>query len=93
MEEEEMPKPNWPVHSLNVAESQQYLQDLLNYIVKSHLKLKQAEFKKWLKILEDGTKVPATTLDLWEEEVETVLPRQDSRILRPRQKLPTWWVG
>ena len=45
MEEEEMPKPNWPVYSLNVAESQQYLQDLLKYIVNSHLKVKQAEFK------------------------------------------------
>ena len=45
LEEEEMPKPNWPVYSLNVAESQQYLQDLLKYIVNSHLKVKQAEFK------------------------------------------------
>ena len=73
--EEEIPKPLWPVYLLNVAEAQLYLQDLLDYIVKNILKVKTTDFRRWPKISEDGL-IPATTFDLWDEEVESVLPRQ-----------------
>ena len=42
-----------------------------------NLKMKMSEFKKWPKLLEDGSKVLATTFDLWDEEIESVLPRQE----------------
>ena len=36
VEKEDISKPNWPVYTLSVTESQLYLQDLLTCIVKVH---------------------------------------------------------
>ena len=74
--EPELPRPRVPVFLLTVAEAQMYMQLLVDWIVRVVLKVKQQEFRRWPQTLSVGTLVPATKFDLWDSDVEDVLPRQ-----------------
>ena len=76
LKEQEIPVPRVPVFLLTVAEAQLYLQELLDFIVKSILQVKQTEFRRWPQVVDGGTLIPATEFDLWDSAVEDVLPRQ-----------------
>ena len=72
----DVPTPPFPVYLLNIGESQLYLQDLMDFIVKNVLKVKMTSFRKWPQVQEGGVKIEATNFPLWDSEVESVLPRQ-----------------
>ena len=55
--ESTFPKPRVPVYLMTIDESQLYMQELLDYIVKTHLHLKATQFRKWPIKKVDGTQV------------------------------------
>ena len=52
-----------------------YLQAVISYIQKGVLKAKRTEFRKW-PCRKGEEIIPATEFDLWDEDMESVLPRQ-----------------
>ena len=76
VQEVPIPRPRVPVFLLTVAEAQLFLQELIDFIVKSVLKVKQSKFRRWPQVQEDGTLIPATEFEMWDAEVEQILPRQ-----------------
>ena len=68
-------RPDIPVYSMTGDEAMQYLQRLLEHIQRKVKNLKSTHFRKW-PVLKEGILMPASEFDQWDEQVESVLPRQ-----------------
>ena len=68
-------RPEIPVYAMTGDEAMQYLQRLLDHIQREVKKLKRTHFRKW-PALKEGVFMPASEFKQWDEQVESVLPRQ-----------------